>query len=94
MSFTPAQLRAARALLDLNRKELAALAGVSQETIKNIERGIFHPTPDTVQRLAVALTARGIEFIAIDAHARCSTGVALADRVPQRQEEGTDGRVA
>jgi hypothetical protein len=37
MSLNPAQLRAARGLVDWTRKELASCAAISPETVKNIE---------------------------------------------------------
>ena len=49
--LAPAQLRAARSLLDWTRHDLAQIAGLSPETIKNIEHGTFTPTEATVQKI-------------------------------------------
>jgi len=60
--ITAAQLRAARGLVDWTRNELAKAAGVSPETIKNIEHGIFRPQEETAERIVKTLALHGIEF--------------------------------
>lgn len=63
--ITASQLRAARALLGMDQKALAALAGVSLPTIQRMEasdgnvRGII----DTLTKVAEALDKAGIELI-------------------------------
>jgi transcriptional regulator with XRE-family HTH domain len=47
--MTPAQLRAARGLLNWSRKELNAASGVSVDTLKNIETGKFTPQKTTTE---------------------------------------------
>jgi predicted transcriptional regulator len=60
--FTPAQLRAARGLLDWTRANLAKASGLSQETIKNIEHGIYKPQDSTIETLVRAFAAHDVEF--------------------------------
>jgi transcriptional regulator with XRE-family HTH domain len=63
--ITASQLRAARALLGIDQKTLAALAGVSLPTVQRMEasdgnvRGII----DTLIKVADALDKAGIELI-------------------------------
>lgn len=63
--ITASQLRAARALLGIDQKTLAAMAGVSLPTIQRMEasdgnvRGII----DTLTKVAAALDKAGIELI-------------------------------
>jgi DNA-binding XRE family transcriptional regulator len=60
--ISSAQLRAARALVDWTRNDLAKLAGVSPETIKNIEHNIFRPQEETSLKLERAFTMHSVEF--------------------------------
>lgn len=57
------QSRAARALLDWSRKELAAHADVGERTIIDFERGARSPIPATLAAIQRALEAAGVEFI-------------------------------
>ncbi len=56
------QLRAARGMLGWNRGELSEAAGISQETIKNIEHGSFHPQEATKEAIIRTFAMRGVEF--------------------------------
>lgn len=64
--ITSAQLRAARALLGIDQRTLAAMAGVSLPTIQRMEvsdgqvRGVI----DTLVKVVDALEGAGIELIA------------------------------
>jgi predicted transcriptional regulator len=63
--MTAAQLRAARALLGIDQKTLAEMAGVSLPTIQRMEasdgnvRGII----DTLTKVIEALNAAGVDLI-------------------------------
>ena len=57
------QIRAARALLDLNQNELASLAGISMRTLNTLERAVVAPRTETLRALQAVLEARGIEFL-------------------------------
>jgi transcriptional regulator with XRE-family HTH domain len=64
--ITATQLRAARALLGIDQKALAGMAGVSVPTIQRMEasRGNVRGVIDTLTRIIAALDRAGIEFIA------------------------------
>jgi transcriptional regulator with XRE-family HTH domain len=62
--LTSEQIRAARAMLRIEQRELADKSGVSLETIKRIERtpGPISAYTGTVDKLRRALETAGIEF--------------------------------
>lgn len=64
--LTPAQLRAARALLGIDQRTLAELAGVSLPTIQRMEAsdGYVRGVIDTLTKVVTALESEGIELIA------------------------------
>lgn len=63
--LTAAQMRAARALLDIDQRRLAELAGVSLPTIQRMEAsdGVVRGIVDTLTKVVDALDAAGIELI-------------------------------
>ena len=63
--ITAAQLRAARALLDMDQKKLADLSGVSVPTIQRMEAssGNVRGIVDTLTKVIEALHRAGIELI-------------------------------
>ncbi|MCF4130258.1 helix-turn-helix domain-containing protein [Methylobacterium sp. SyP6R] len=65
--LTPAQIRAARAMLDITQAELAAASGISKTGINNIERGAADPKASTLASIQAALEKSGIEFLDGDA---------------------------
>jgi len=67
--ITAAQLRAARALLGIDQRTLAAMAGVSLPTIQRMEAsaGNVRGIVDTLTKVIEALNAAGIELIADNA---------------------------
>ena len=66
--LTPAQLRAARALLGWSREDLAEKSGLGAETVKNFELRGSDPKLGTVQKWRRALEAAGVKFIDADEH--------------------------
>lgn len=80
--ITGPQMRAARALLGIDQKTLASLAGVSVPTIQRMES-----SPDTVRgviesltRVVTALEGAGVELIAEQAPSQASgRGVRLKE---------------
>ncbi|MGJ4897482.1 helix-turn-helix domain-containing protein [Bradyrhizobium oligotrophicum] len=62
--LTSEQIRAARAMLRIEQRDLAEKSGVSLETIKRIERtpGRISAYTGTVDKLRRALEIAGIEF--------------------------------
>jgi transcriptional regulator with XRE-family HTH domain len=61
--LTPDQLRAARALVDWTREDLADKSGVSRNTVKGFERDGTDPKLSTLHKWRRALEAAGVEFI-------------------------------
>ncbi|WP_040677493.1 helix-turn-helix domain-containing protein [Nitratireductor pacificus] len=63
--ITAAQMRAARALLGIDQKQLAELSGVSLPTIQRMEasEGNVRGVVDTLSKVVEALAAAGIELI-------------------------------
>ena len=63
--ISAAQLRAARALLGIDQRTLAQLAGVSLPTIQRMEAsdGTVRGVVDTLMKVIEALDAAGIELI-------------------------------
>lgn len=63
--LTPAQLRAARALLGIDQRTLAELAGVSVPTIQRMEAsdGVVRGVVDTLMKVIQALDEAGVELI-------------------------------
>jgi transcriptional regulator with XRE-family HTH domain len=63
--ITAAQMRAARALLGLDQRQLAERAGLSLPTIQRMEAsdGVVRGNVDSLMKLVGALAANGIELI-------------------------------
>jgi transcriptional regulator with XRE-family HTH domain len=61
--LTPAQLRAARALLDWSRQDLAAKSGTAAETVQGFESRGSDPKLSTLNRWRRALEVGGVLFI-------------------------------
>jgi transcriptional regulator with XRE-family HTH domain len=60
--LTPAQCRAARALIDWNQQELADAAGVGVATIQLFEAGKGEQRRATLRIVRQALEEAGVEF--------------------------------
>lgn len=63
VDITPPQLRAARALLDWSREELASKADTTARTLARIEAGETVPRQSTTEAIRSALEAAGVQFI-------------------------------
>jgi transcriptional regulator with XRE-family HTH domain len=63
--ITASQLRAARALLGLDQRQLAEQSGLSLPTIQRMEAsdGVIRGNVDSLMKLVTALDAAGIELI-------------------------------
>ena len=63
--LTAAQMRAARALVGMEQKALAAASGVSLPTIQRMEAsdGVIRANVDSLMKLVSALENAGIELI-------------------------------
>jgi len=80
--ITSQQLRAARALLGIDQKELAQLAGVSLPTIQRMEAsgGQVRGVVETLVKVISALERAGIELIGENAPSQgTGRGVRLRD---------------
>jgi transcriptional regulator with XRE-family HTH domain len=64
--ITGAQIRAARALLGIDQRELAQRSGLSLPTIQRMESsdGVVRGNVDSLMKLAEAFAAGGVELIA------------------------------
>lgn len=64
MHITPAQCRAARALLGMEQAKLADAANVSRNTIVDFEKGRRTPNANNLIAIQKALEASGVIFVA------------------------------
>ena len=64
--ITAPQMKAARALLGIDQRQLAELCGLSLPTIQRMEAsdGVIRGNVDSLMKLVDALAAAGIELIA------------------------------
>lgn len=67
--ITAGQLRASRALLGMDQRQLAEAAGLSLPTIQRMEAsdGVIRGNVDSLMKLVAALDALGIELISDNA---------------------------
>ena len=63
--ITAAQLRAARALIGMDQRDLALASGLSLPTIQRMEasEGVIRGNVDSLMKLIAALEAAGVELI-------------------------------
>ncbi|MHB8884438.1 MAG: helix-turn-helix domain-containing protein [Methylovirgula sp.] len=63
--ITAAQMRAARALLDMDQRALAERSGLSLPTIQRMEarEGVIRGNVDSLMKLIAGLDAAGVELI-------------------------------
>jgi len=61
---TPAQSRAARALINWSQPELATASGVSVSTIRDFETGKRQPIGNNLAAIRKALEGAGVIFVA------------------------------
>jgi transcriptional regulator with XRE-family HTH domain len=89
--LTPAQLRAARALLGIDQRTLAQRAGVSLPTIQRMESssGYVRGVIDTLTKVVAALEREGIELISENSVSPGGgRGVRLRDPTPPALRDG------
>jgi len=82
--LTATQLRAARALMDVDQRDLADLAGLSVPTIQRMEAsdGVIRGNVDSLMKLVAALDDAGIELISEGATSQAGgRGVRLKEQV-------------
>lgn len=86
--LTPAQLRAARALLGIDQRTLAERAGVSLPTIQRMEAsdGQVRGVVETLVKVVTALERAGVELIGENATSQTGgRGVRLRQAVAGQQ---------
>ena len=86
--ITGAQMRAARAMLGIDQRRLAELAGISVPTIQRMEasEGTVRGVVESLTRVVAALDAAGIELIGDDAQSlRGGRGVRLKESATRTQ---------
>jgi predicted transcriptional regulator len=85
--MTAAQLRAARALLGIDQKTLADMAGVSLPTIQRMEAsdGNVRGIVDTLTKVIEALNAAGVDLIGENARSE-SGGRGVRLRQPKQPD--------
>jgi transcriptional regulator with XRE-family HTH domain len=84
--ITATQLRAARALLNIDQRQMAGLADLSVPTIQRMEAsdGVIRGNVDSLMKLVAALDNAGIELISPGAASTAGgRGVRLRDPVPK-----------
>jgi len=84
--ITAAQMRAARALLGIDQRQMADISGLSVPTIQRMEAsdGVVRGNVDSLMKLISALEDAGIELIAAGAmSAAGGRGVRLREHVPK-----------
>lgn len=62
MTFTPAQCRAARGLINMTQQHLADAAEISLRALANFEREATQPTRATLTVIRKALETKGVRF--------------------------------
>ncbi len=85
------QIRAARALLGIDQRELARLSGLSTQTIQRMEacQGSVRVVVDSLEKVMTALSAAGVELIV---EGFSSTGAGRGVRLIDRRATGSDAR--
>lgn len=64
VTLSPAQCRAARALVAMQQAEIAVAASVARKTLADFEAGKTTPNPRTLQAIRQAFERLGVEFFA------------------------------
>jgi transcriptional regulator with XRE-family HTH domain len=88
--LTAAQLRAARALLGIDQRDLSELSGLSVPTIQRMEAsdGVIRGNVDSLMKLIGALDRAGLELIGEGA---TSAGGGRGVRLKSQTREATTG---
>src|ERR1700754_489623 len=94
--ITSMQMRAARAMLGIDQRELAGLCGLSLPTIQRMEAsdGVVRGNVDSLMKLVGALQSAGIELISNNAISQGGgRGIRLrAAPTPESRQDDSTGR--
>ncbi|MDO5370571.1 helix-turn-helix transcriptional regulator [Paracoccus sp. (in: a-proteobacteria)] len=82
--MTPAQCRAARALLGLEQGDVAERAGIARATLIDFEKDQRTPRAATIAAIQTALEDAGVEFIADEGE---GVGVRLRKEYPIGEDD-------
>ena len=82
VTLTPAQCRAARALVGIQQMQLAAAAHVARKTLADFEGGKTTPNHRTMAAIRATLEAAGVVFEAAGEMVDGGPGVRLAEVQP------------
>ena len=88
--ITGPQIRAARALLGIDQRELARLSGLSTQTIQRMEacQGSVRVVVDSLEKVMTAISVAGVELIAEDVPSvGAGRGVRLSNRTAADSDE-------
>ncbi len=85
--ITRAQIRAARALLDLTQPALAKTAGIGLSTVVDFEKARRVVSDEAINAMKIALEKLGVEFIDQNGG---GPGVRLRRRVSRRHKSETN----
>jgi transcriptional regulator with XRE-family HTH domain len=93
--ITAAQLRAARALLGIDQRQLAELCGLSVPTIQRMEASgdVIRGNVDSLMKLIAALEASGVELIG-DGGVSQGGGRGVRLRLSSKDTESSRGKGA
>jgi DNA-binding XRE family transcriptional regulator len=80
--ITTAQLRAARALIDMTVDDLAGTSGLSVDAIHSAEAGAGSPDPEVGERLKRLFESKGVVFVAAGQQDASGAGVRLHNPPP------------
>jgi transcriptional regulator with XRE-family HTH domain len=87
--ITAGQMRAARALLGIDQRQLAEMAGVSLPTVQRMEasEGTVRGVVETLTKIVAALDAAGVELIGDNAPSH-GTGRGVRFKEPRSGGDG------
>jgi transcriptional regulator with XRE-family HTH domain len=83
-ALTPAQCRAARALLNWSQEDLVRRSGTTRKIVADFDRGATRPHPRNMARIKAAFEAQGIEFLSRNGEGLFLGRKALGKRTPER----------